>query len=337
MTRLILLPVSPSEPSGYGKVVAADLESLGGPYEGDQIYVARPTRGMGWLRRLTVGPLYIPELEAHKTLEQDQVFIGDITVFRQELRLGCCRKSRVLRLHNLFLRTLFSLTFVTLLKRPRRNGRFLAACLYYSAMEIRALVSRPSEIIFISQTDRLFFERIAQRTPWAFGTPETSVWSLTPKLPRVIRQIDATKLVWFGGTEGHKLDGLHRFLNQVLPEIRRTSPEVEFHLFGKGTECFHDPARSVHGNGFWSGPDLPFSGQGVFIVPDTVGLGIKVKVFDLIESGCHILSTPEGLIGYEDVSYGNLIRRPLSDWPQAVRELLCRQPDAPYVKAPCLG
>ena len=107
------------------------------------------------------------------------------------------------------------------------------------------------------------------------------------------------RLIYFGGTASHQRIGVRRFIDDTFAELRAKRSDTEFHLWGHGTESFDDPARGVFGHGFHAGSGLPLEGDGLFVIPDLLGGGVKVKTGDALRQGVAFLTTPFGAEGYE--------------------------------------
>lgn len=150
--------------------------------------------------------------------------------------------------------------------------------------------------IFISDEDRAYY--LAN-----FGRYcDSESWLYIPDMAAAKRNREATyrythKLVWFGGIESHKKASVEWFINHVFKHIREDIPDVEFHLWGRGSSNFDDPNNHVFGHGFWKGTDMPMH-NALYVNPDIIGGGIKLKLLTFIENGIPVISTPFGFEGY---------------------------------------
>ena len=105
-------------------------------------------------------------------------------------------------------------------------------------------------------------------------------------------------LVWFGGIESHKISSVYWFVNNVLPKIRIAHPNITLQLYGGGTKQFHSPDNGVYGHGRYNGNDFPHAGESLYINPDIIGGGIKLKLYTYLKAGVPFITTPFGFEGY---------------------------------------
>ena len=106
------------------------------------------------------------------------------------------------------------------------------------------------------------------------------------------------RVVWFGGIESHKVRSVWWFIQDVLPQVRSTLPEVTFHLYGAGTQQFDNPEEGIFGHGFFDGKGIPDKGHSLYVNPDIVGSGIKLKLLTYLHEGVPFITTPFGFEGY---------------------------------------
>lgn len=106
------------------------------------------------------------------------------------------------------------------------------------------------------------------------------------------------QIIWYGGVESHKKASIDWFIRDVFPTILKEFPRLEFHLWGKNTQQFDNPLGNVFGHGFYDGVGMP-SRNSLFINPDIIGGGVKIKLMSLLEAGVPVLSSPFGFEGYK--------------------------------------
>lgn len=149
--------------------------------------------------------------------------------------------------------------------------------------------------IFISEEDRDYYVSMFGRAT------DSEVWPYIPDMEKALRnrkQIGyANRLVWFGGVESHKKRSIDWFAYEVFPEIRKRVPDAEFHLWGRNTQTYDHPEEGIYGHGFFNGTGLPLF-PAIYVNPDVIGGGIKLKLMNLMEEGVPFISTPFGFEGY---------------------------------------
>jgi hypothetical protein len=106
------------------------------------------------------------------------------------------------------------------------------------------------------------------------------------------------KIVWLGGVEAHKKASVQWFIKSVFPVIKSQIPDVEFHLWGKKTMQFDAPNKNIFAHGYFNGNDIPFKNSALFVNPDIVGGGVKIKVKTYLEESLKFISTPFGYEGF---------------------------------------
>lgn len=149
--------------------------------------------------------------------------------------------------------------------------------------------------IFISDEDRDYYRDI-------FGKySDSETWAYIPDMDKAGKNRKPLtfdhRLIWFGGVESHKKAAIDWFIADVLPKIKKEIPDVEFHLWGRWSEQFDNPTEGVFGHGFFDGEGNP-SETSLYINPDIIGGGIKLKLQSLIESGVPFISSFFGFEGY---------------------------------------
>lgn len=149
--------------------------------------------------------------------------------------------------------------------------------------------------IFISDEDRNYYTS-------HFGIKSDSeVFEFLPNMDSVNQNRIQThfdnRLIWFGGVESHKKSSIEWFINSVFPKVKKQLPNIEFHLWGARTTMFDNPEKGVYGHGFFDGNGMP-SYESLYVNPDIIGGGIKLKLLSLLENGIPFISTPFGFEGY---------------------------------------
>ncbi len=323
--RLILLPAEPGPFSGYTRVVADDVARLG-VLPNDRV-VVRPASPAplpeGWRPIRNPAPVSLPRLVntlagrlSGEVLRKDLrphvdgaftgVFCGDV-VFYRALRSLLPDDRLTVRLHNVF---------GLVAERQRRHGYrldpvFRLNLTTTSRLERRIFGDRNADLIFISEAERDFF---LARHPGR----EAEVWSLPTPEAAPVRAPSATRLLYLGSLPRHQLFAMRYFVAEILPEVRRRVAGLELHLYGRGTEGFDDPEAGVRGHGRFAGPGPPAGGDGLFVNPDLLGGGQKVKIADWLAWGVPFITTGYGLDGYQVEPGPHRIVAEIEEWPDAI-------------------
>lgn len=235
-----------------------------------------------------------------------EVFCGDV-IFYNALRRLLPDVPMTVRFHNFF---------GLALSRWRWRGadidlHFRLTLALTARLERRICSDRLVHPIFINPRERDFFDLM-----WP-GRP-SEVWGVEVAAAPEIRRPTQPRLIYMGGTASHQLVGIRFLIDRVVPRLRNRHPALELHLWGEGTERLDKRGDGVHGHGFWSDSGLPMGGDGLFVVPDLLGGGIKVKTGDALREGLAFITTPFGAEGYEYEPVGGRLVAEMDAWPEAI-------------------
>jgi hypothetical protein len=221
----------------------------------------------------------------------ETIFCGDI-IFYRALRKLFPKHKLVVRFHNCFAR----ISDRNALLRVKLNRKMQIGMALSRRLELEIFRDLNVEKIFISEEDMVYYNLMTGRKN------DARVWCITPKETVVslnrkpIRY--ANKLVWYGGLEAHKIASIKWFINDIFPIIRNSIPDIEFHLWGKRTEIVDNPSKNIFGHGYYKGRSMPFSETALYVNPDIIGGGVKIKLKTYFEAGIPFITTPFGYEGY---------------------------------------
>jgi hypothetical protein len=105
------------------------------------------------------------------------------------------------------------------------------------------------------------------------------------------------------------------FIRRVYLPLRRKRQEVSLTIIGAGGGCFHDPTVGIEALGFV--PHLDYKGfaGALFVNPDIVGGGVKLKMREFYSHGVNCISTILGIEGFSSLlGWRGLIVRPIEQW-----------------------
>lgn len=312
--NLYLFPEKASENNGYSIAVKSDYDrllpsqedtviwysdSLKFPlFSDNHILIKRPSllsskRIINVLQGQISCEVIGRDLQDIKNDSYDTIFCGDV-VFYRVLRKMFPEKRMIVRFHNCFAR----IKDRNRILRNRLNWKFKMDMEAFYLLESEIFRDPNVEKIFISKEDRDYYQLITGRLN------DSSIWAFDPD--RIVMErnrkpiIYKKKLVWFGGLEAHKIASMRWFIDSVYPRIRSVIPDVEFHLWGNTTAKMNNPLKGIYGHGFYEGIEMPFKNAALYINPDLVGGGVKIKLKTYFESGIPFITTPFGYEGYSD-------------------------------------
>lgn len=105
------------------------------------------------------------------------------------------------------------------------------------------------------------------------------------------------RCLFLGGIDARKKQGLQWFIKEIWGKIIQEIPDTEFHIAGSGSESFQGISKGIKVYGrVQSATDFLNSGT-IFINPQLVGSGVKLKSIDALRSGLALISTIEGAKG----------------------------------------
>ena len=234
--------------------------------------------------------LWVSDLSFLNGKRFDNIYCDEVIFFRA-LRKIYPDQFITVRLHNCFAR---------IYDRLRLLGRkvdlkFLIILRNMYNLEKDVFNDNNSFKIFISNEDRDYY------TSHYGKTSDSSVFDYSVNIPKAKENRQPlsldNRLIWYGGVESHKKAAIDWFIAEVLPQVKSAIPDIEFHLWGKNTVQFDKPSSKIFGHGFYDGDGMP-SHSSLYVNPDIIGGGIKLKLMSLIESGVPVISSPFGFEGY---------------------------------------
>lgn len=223
-----------------------------------------------------------------KGLSFDYIFCGD-KIFYRVLRFYFPTQFIHVRYHNCWARILDRSRLLNL----KLDWKYELGMKNEYLLERLIFNDRNAYKIFISNEDREYY------TSHIGITKDSEVWPIIPKIEIQPLNIKfSRKLVWYGGVESHKISSINWFIKEVYPCIKQNIPDIEFHLWGKNTEMFNSPLNHIYGHGFYNDKGMPLT-DALYINPDIIGGGVKVKLASLIENKVAVITTPFGFEGYD--------------------------------------
>lgn len=311
--NLYIFPEAACNTNGYGIAVAAAYSRLDIKPEDMVVWMTTiPKEKMKYLRDQDIiitrpktlsfksvvntikgnnrSELWVSDLSFLKGKHFDNIYCDEVIFFRA-LRKMYPDQLITVRLHNCYARIYDRLR---LLDR-KVDLKFLITLRNMYTLEKDVFNDSNSFKIFISNEDRDYY------TSHYGKTSDSSVFDFSVDIKKAKENrrdlsLD-NRLIWYGGVESHKKASIDWFIAEVLPQVRSVVPDVEFHLWGNKTAQFDNPGDKVFGHGFYDGDGMP-SHTSLYVNPDIIGGGIKLKLMSLIESGVPVISSTFGYEGY---------------------------------------
>jgi hypothetical protein len=311
--NLYLFPESAIENNGYGIVVNKDYETLFPEKSDCIVWYAKNSKynlkykptdyilkrpGLINIKRFKNIFLNKPgvevtmkELSFLKNQKFDYIFCGDVCFYRAIRKLFSNNHITV-RFHNCFSRILYRKKLLNISLGFKFNLNLYSI----SKLEQEIFLDRYTEKIFISEEDKHFYELMT-------GYNDGKIWPIKVNREKKYKNRVAIKffdkIVWFGGVEAHKERSLNWFIKSVFPKIKNEINNIEFHLWGQNTQRYNKPKEKIYGHGVYTGESLPLKHSALFINPDIIGGGVKIKLKTYFEEEVVFISTPYGYEGYD--------------------------------------
>lgn len=183
----------------------------------------------------------------------------------------------------------------------------------FSNLEKKIFRDPNAKKIFISAEDANFYYELSKCSDYEIW-PVTVNQSLTQNIHNHF--IWNRKFIWFGGIKAHKRQSVIYFIDNVFIPLRKLIPNLEFHLWGSGSNSFDNKSMNIFGHGFYKDSDFPDKDNSLYINPDLTGGGVKLKVKSFLENGITFISSPFGFEGYDSSLIDNKICHvvPMNCW-----------------------
>jgi glycosyltransferase involved in cell wall biosynthesis len=196
-------------------------------------------------------------------------------------------------------------------------------------LEIRKIRRFEGRVCVIA--DRFWAITFAEADAYAkqFGMRPSGVFGVCLDVDRYQMTLpgDPATVVHVGTADMRKGKGLHAFVRNVWPLVRRAVPEARLVLGGRGTERFSDAHAKVEGLGFVD-DDQDVLGRGlIFINPQLVGAGLQLKTIVAMLAGKALVSTTVGAEGAEGIHGNHLLVADAPEETAAAIVGLMRHPD----------
>lgn len=245
----------------------------------------------------------VSDLNGISSFDFDQIHCDEVIFYRAIKKLFPNKRITV-RLHNLFARIYERSKILNIKSDWRYWGKMKILYNLEKMIITDSLVHK----VFVCEEDANYYELIT-------GKKDYSIWLNGPDDSLMIKNRKplalTNKIAWLGGVEGHKISSIKWFINNIYSKIKENEPNIEFHLYGANTEQFDNPTMKIFGHGYYSGEGIPLSDEALFVNPDILGGGIKIKLLTFLNNGIPFISSPFGYEGYSkdliDNKYCNVV------------------------------
>jgi sugar transferase (PEP-CTERM/EpsH1 system associated) len=177
----------------------------------------------------------------------------------------------------------------------------------------RQACQHADRLIAVSQTDASALRRLDPRLDPVVVPNGVDMAFYTASIPSLQGEAGPgdTDLVFTGKMDFRpNVDAVLWFARQVLPLIRRQSPETRFWIVGKDPHPRLDPLDedpAVVVTGFVDDQRPYIAGAGIYVIPLRIGGGTRLKVLEAMAMSRAIVSTTLGCEGFEVESGRELV------------------------------
>ena len=318
--NLYLFPESASLDNGYGIAVKEAFDKLC-PQKGDYIVWYSNSYCLDQSYEHSYNLARKPLFSVYRILNvltlkistevkfKDLLFLKDLdfeyihcdeVLFYRALRKIFPNKTFTVRFHNCYSRILDRKRLL----KMNLDWKFEVLLRTAKLLEREIMNDEKVHKVFLSNEDFDYYKLMYKRN-------DAEVWLLKPNEKEVIQSrknlisIKRDKIVWFGGADTHKKKSIDWFIKEVLTEIRKKYPTIEFHLWGRNTEIYNDSSSKIYAHGYYKEAGFPFSTEAIYVNPDIIGCGVKLKVLTYLEAGIPFVSTFFGFEGYDNAWIDN--------------------------------
>lgn len=223
----------------------------------------------------------------------DKIHCDDV-IFYRSIREMFPSSFITVRFHNCFTRILFRDKIL----QESIDYKFMLTLKREFKLERKIFLDRNVYKVFLSDEDRDFYSSMSgfysDSEVWPFVFDKNVALKNREK---IIKQ--TKKLIWYGGIDSHKKSSVDWFVKEIFPDVQREIPEIEFHLYGGGTQSYNNPDKGIFGHGRYKGVFLVPCTDGLYVNPDVIGGGVKLKLKTYFEAGVPFISTYFGYEGYD--------------------------------------
>jgi glycosyltransferase involved in cell wall biosynthesis len=110
---------------------------------------------------------------------------------------------------------------------------------------------------------------------------------------------DPLNVIHVGSTDQRKVAGLTEFIRRAWPAVRCQVPQARLLLAGRGSEQFADVAQGIETLGFVADDKTILEKGLIFVNPQQIGSGVKLKSIVAMLAGKALVSTPTGIEGVQ--------------------------------------
>jgi glycosyltransferase involved in cell wall biosynthesis len=123
--------------------------------------------------------------------------------------------------------------------------------------------------------------------------------SLDPARYAAIEPGNPLNVIHVGSADQRKVVGLTGFIRHVWPSIRAQVPRARLVLAGRGTERLADASDGIDALGYVPDDKTILEKGLIFVNPQQIGSGVKLKSIVAMLAGKALVSTPTGIEGVE--------------------------------------
>lgn len=211
-----------------------------------------------------------------------------VALWAQEVRTLAPAVRQVLRSHNVLTKGFAGLdrvgTFAT--------RRAWAHELYKIAEFERAVVKNMDRFWVISEQDgEEYVARLGLQPDGVVGV------AIDPLEVSECFVPNSKDVLYLGSADLRKGGGLKAFIEECWPSVVRAHPDARLLMAGRGTESYSRPEVRVEGIGYQAEESSFFSRGQIFVNPQLIGAGIKLKSLVAMMRGKALVTTSTGAEG----------------------------------------
>ncbi|MEQ1656980.1 MAG: glycosyltransferase [Nitrospira sp.] len=182
----------------------------------------------------------------------------------------------------------------------------------------RAVVKNADRLWVISEQDgNEYFARLGLRSDGIVGV------AIDPLAVSDCVVPNSKDVLYLGSADLRKGGGLKAFIEECWPMVVRAHPDARLLMAGRGTESYSRPEFRVEGIGYQADESAFLSRGFIFVNPQLIGSGIKLKSLVAMMRGKALVTTSTGAEGIPGTNGQHfLVASEWKDFAQLLIELL---------------
>jgi len=164
---------------------------------------------------------------------------------------------------------------------------------YTTERQERIGVKRADTVLAIQKHEAEFFHELSGKPTLVVGHVSTVESNRKPVPNRIL---------FVGSQNPINVEGIQKFIANVLPRVRAVIPEAELHIVGRCANKIEEEIEGVVLVGEVDRLEPHYDSASVVVNPVEYGTGLKIKTIEALATACPLVTSPEGASGIEEIA-----------------------------------